>query len=160
MKETKWESNVILVDADYVDKVAFDLTVNFERMIGRRIPQADMAQWLECVALDGGLRPQTSVVSPQTSIQVVLLHKHAQMDNFTPGRFAELDGKAFEGRLGEFLISCVPVEDLTTMDAMQSIYLIRYVKVCAMLIPTSTLRCWPCSLWRAVISVRRFWAIR
>ena len=116
MKETKWESNVILVDADYVDKVAFDLTVNFERMIGRRIPQADMAQWLECVALDGGLRPQTSVVSPQTSIQVVLLHKRAQMDNFTPGRFAELDGKAFEGRLGEFLISCVQVEDLTTMD--------------------------------------------
>ena len=116
MKETKWESNVILVDADYVDKVAFDLTVNFERMIGRRISQADMAQWLECVALDGGLRPQTSDVSPQTSIQVVLLHKHAQMDNFTPGRFAELDGKAFEGRLGEFLISCVPVEDLTTMD--------------------------------------------
>ena len=116
MKETKWESNVILVDADYVDKVAFDLTVNFERMIGRRIPQADMAQWLECVALDGGLRPQPSDLAPQTTIQVVLLHKQAQMDNFNPGRFAELDGKAFKGRLGEFLISCVPVEDLTTMD--------------------------------------------
>ena len=116
MKETKWESNVILVDADYVDKVAFDLTVNFERMIGRRIPQADMAQWLECVALDGGLRPQPSDLAPQTTIQVVLLHKQAQMDNFTPGCFVELDGKAFKGRLGEFLISCVPVEDLTTMD--------------------------------------------
>lgn len=111
MKETKWESSVILVDADYIDKVAFDLTVNFERMIGRRIPQADMALWLECVALDGGMRP----TDPQM-IQVVLLHKKAQMDNFTPGSFAELDGKAFEGRLGEFLISCVPVEDLTTMD--------------------------------------------
>ena len=111
MKETKWESSVILVDADYIDKVAFDLTVNFERMIGRRIPQADMALWLECVALDGGMRPVESQV-----IQVVLLHKKAQMDNFTPGNFAELDGKAFEGRLGEFLISCVPVEDLTTMD--------------------------------------------
>ena len=130
MKETKWESNVILVDADYVDKVAFDLTVNFERMIGRRIPQADMAQWLECVALDGGLRPMdhgdgsddhsrlstTDQQNRPQMIQVVLLHKHAQMDNFTPGRFAELDGKAFEGRLGEFLISCVQVEDLTTMD--------------------------------------------
>lgn len=111
MKETKWESSVILVDADYIDKVAFDLTVNFERMIGRRIPQADMALWLECVALDGGMRPVESQV-----IQVVLLHKKAQMDNFAPGNFAELDGKAFEGRLGEFLISCVPVEDLTTMD--------------------------------------------
>ena len=115
-KREKWSENVILVDADYVDKVAFDLIVNFERMLGRRIPQADMAQWLECVALDGGLRPQTSDLRPQTSIQVVLLHKQAKMENFAPGSFAELDGKAFTGPLGEFLISCVVVEDLTTMD--------------------------------------------
>ena len=110
MKETKWEENVILVDADYVDKVAFDLIVNFERMIGRRIPKADMAQWLECVALDGGLREGNH----QT--QVVLLHKQSKMENFTPGTVEELDGKAFKGRLGEILISCVKVEDLTTMD--------------------------------------------
>ena len=134
MKETKWCENVILVDADYVDKVAFDLIVNFERMIGRRIPQADMAQWLECVALDGGLRPadhgdgsadpsskvdcdhQNRPQVIQRSVQVVLLHKGSQMDNFAPGSFAELDGKAFTGRLGEFLMSCVPVEELTTMD--------------------------------------------
>ena len=116
MKETKWCENVILVDADYIDKVAFDLTVNFERMIGRQIPKADMAQWLECVALDGGLRPQPSDLSQQASIQVVLLHKHQQMENFEPGSFDELDGKAFAGPLGEFLISCVKVEDLTTMD--------------------------------------------
>ena len=116
MKETKWCENVILADADYVDKVAFDLTVNFERMIGRQIPKADMAQWLECVALDGGLRPQPSDVSQQASIQVVFLHKHLQMENFMPGSFDELDGKAFAGPLGEFLISCVKVEDLTTTD--------------------------------------------
>ena len=110
MKETKWEENVILVDADYVDKVAFDLIVNFERMLGRRIPQADMAQWLECVALDGGLR------EGDHQTQVVLLHKQSKMENFKPDAFAELDGKAFTGRLGEILISCVKVEDLTTMD--------------------------------------------
>lgn len=110
MKETKWKENVILVDADYVDKVTFDLTVNFERMLGRRIPQADMAQWLEFVALDGGLREGNH----QT--QVVLLHKQAKMENFIPDAFAELDGKAFTGRLGEIQISCVKVEDLTTMD--------------------------------------------
>ena len=116
MKEQEWSENVILVDADYVDKVVFDLTVNFERMIGRQIPKADMAQWLECVALDGGLRPQPSDTSSQTTIQVVLLHKQQQMENLVPGSFAELDGKAFTGPLGEFLISCVKVEDLTTMD--------------------------------------------
>ena len=112
----KWCENVILVDADYVDKVAFDLIVNFERMLGRRIPQGDMARWLECVALDGGLRPQTSDTIHQTSIQVVLLHKQAQMQNFQPGVFADLDGKAFTGPLGEFMVSCVQVEEMVTMD--------------------------------------------
>ena len=110
MKETKWSKNVILVDADYVDKVAFDLIVNFERMIGRQIPQADMAQWLECVALDGGLR------AGGNEIQVVLLHDKKQMENFKPGKFEELDGKAFSGQLGEFLISCIKVEEMVTMD--------------------------------------------
>ena len=126
MNRDKWCENVILVDADYVDKVVFDLTVNFERMIGRRIPQADMAKWLECVALDGGLKPkrhpeeQDMTLAPQrpplTPIQVVLLHQKAQMENFQPGEFAELDGKAFESQLGEFLISCVPVEEMVTME--------------------------------------------
>ena len=110
MNAKEWSETVILVDADYVDKVAFDLIVNFERMLGRRIPQADMARWLECVALDGGLR------EGEHQTQVVLLHKGQRMENFHPGTYAELDGKAFNGPLGEFLISCVPVEELTTMD--------------------------------------------
>ena len=38
------------------------------------------------------------------------------MENFNPGIPEELDGKAFKGRLGEILISCVKVENLTTMD--------------------------------------------
>ena len=45
-QQAQWSENVILADADYIDKVAFNLTVNFERMIGRRIPQADRAKWL------------------------------------------------------------------------------------------------------------------
>ena len=112
MNHVKWNENVILVDADYVDKVAFDLTVNFERMIGRRIPQADMARWLECVVLDGGLR------EGKHQTQVVLMHSKdkLQMENFLPGTFSELDGKAFTGELGEFLISCVVVEEMVSKE--------------------------------------------
>ena len=66
IQEAKWSKNVILVDADYVDRVAFNLIVNFERMLGRRIPQADMAKWIDCVALDGGMRPG-SPLSPSGS---------------------------------------------------------------------------------------------
>jgi len=139
MNDARWTDIVILVDADYVDKVAFDLTVNFERMIGRRIPQADIARWLECVALDGGLRPQqhnthdTQTIesphdthptpdshnahsAPQTP--VVLLYSHDEMRNFQPGRMADLDGKAFQSELGEFLISCVRVEEMVSMDQL------------------------------------------
>lgn len=115
MNDTKWSEHVILVDAEYVDKVAFDMIVNFERMLERRIPQADMAQWLECVALDGGLRP---LDSGERNVQVVLIHEknRQQMDNFLPGKFSDLDGKAFAGPLGEFLISCVKVEEMVTKD--------------------------------------------
>lgn len=111
LNNSKWCENVILVDADYVDRVAFDLTVNFERMIGRRIPKADMARWIDCVALDGGLR------EGDHETQVVFIHakNRTQMDNFTPGSYTdELDGKAFKDTFGEFQLSALPVEDTMT----------------------------------------------
>ena len=107
LQETRWSENVILVDADYVDKVTFSLIVNFERMLGRRIPQADLARWIDCVALDGGLREGAH------ETLVVLVHQkdEARLENFAPSDYAnELDGKAFKDHLGEFLISAIPIE--------------------------------------------------
>lgn len=112
-QQAEWCGNVILADADYIDKVAFDLIVNFERMIGRRIPPADMARWIDCVALDGGLREGGN----QT--QVVLIHdkKNTRLDNFKPADYAnELDGKAFKDHLGEFSIIALPVEDMVSKE--------------------------------------------
>lgn len=113
INNTTWKENVIIADADYIDKVAFDFTVNFERMIGRRIPQADMARWIDCIALDGGLREGNN------ETQVVLIHSKTKtkMDYFVPSTFADdLDGKAFSDALGEFQISCVTVEDMVTAE--------------------------------------------
>ena len=112
-QETKWSENVMLVDADYVDKVAFNLIVNFERMLGRRIPKADLAEWVDCVALDGGLREGVH------ETLVVLAHQKdkAQLDNFAPGNYAdELDGKAFKDHLGEFIISAVAIEAIADSE--------------------------------------------
>ena len=108
IQDIRWSENVILVDADYIDKVAFNLIVNFERMLGRRIPQADITRWIDCVALDGGIR------EGEHETQVILLHsaKKSQLDNFNPGKFEELSGKAFKDHLGEFLINAYPVEDI------------------------------------------------
>lgn len=112
-QQIKWSENVILVDGDFIDKVAFDLIVNFERIIGRRIPQADIARWIDCIAMDGGLRPGLH----QT--QVVLVHnkQNAQMENFTPGNYdKDLNGKAFKDNLGEFTISSFPVEKIVKKE--------------------------------------------
>ena len=111
MQNVKWSENVIIADADYIDKVAFGLIVNFERMIGRRIPPADMARWIDCVALDGGLR------EGEHETQVVLVHEKSnrKMDNFNPSDYeVELNGKAFKDNLGEFIISSLPVEDMVS----------------------------------------------
>ena len=113
IQETRWSENVILADADYVDKVAFNLIVNFERMLGRRIPKADLAKWVDCVALDGGLR------AGGHETLVVLAHRKdkAQLENFAPGEYAaELDGKAFKDSLGEFVISAVAIEDIADSE--------------------------------------------
>ena len=105
----KWSENVIIADADYIDKVAFDLIVNFERMINRRIQPADMAQWAVCVALDGGLR------EGEHETQVILIHNEQskKMQNFCPADYEKnLNAQAFkDARLGEFVISSYPTEE-------------------------------------------------
>ena len=110
--------NVILVDGDYIDKVAFDLIVNFERMLERRIPHADLAHWLDCVALDGGLRPQTAAAADkETEVSVIFLHSKPQLQNFLPAHYEqELNGKAFKDDIAEFSMTAYKKEDIVSME--------------------------------------------
>ena len=130
-QDTKWSENVILADADYIDKVAFHLIVNFERMLGRQIPKANMALWADCVALDGGLR------EGDNQTQVVLIHSKdkLRLDNFSPSNFVEeFTNKAFKDHLGEFIFDSYHAEeDLVNLsdffvDALQVITTQKEVK--------------------------------
>ena len=77
-------------------------------MLGRRIPQADIARWIDCVALDGGIR------EGEHETQVVLIHQKGKLglENFVPSAYKELDGKAFKDHLGEFAINAYPIEQI------------------------------------------------
>ena len=101
----KWSENIIIVDGDYIDHVAFDIIVNFERMLNRRIPTADFSQWAVNIALDGRLKPGNH------ETQVVLLHdrKNPKLENFAPADYEkELNGQAFkDSQLGEFCINAI-----------------------------------------------------
>ena len=105
----KWSENIIIVDGDYIDHVAFDLIVNFERMLNRRIPAADFSQWVVNIALDGRLKPGNH------ETQVVLLHdkKNPRLENFAPADYVkELNGQAFKDpQLGEFIINTIATDD-------------------------------------------------
>ncbi|MBR6980072.1 MAG: hypothetical protein IKH88_09595 [Prevotella sp.] len=105
--------NIVIVDADHIDRVAFDLIVNFERMIGRRIPNADLPRWLDCVALDGGIREGDEVT------QVVFIHSRdkQQLEHFTPGGLKDdIDGQAFRDSLGEFVLNTVSEENIVSRE--------------------------------------------
>mgnify|MGYP003408696062 FL=1 len=110
----KMSENIIIADADYVNSVAFNLIVNFERMIGRAIPKADLSQWAVCVALDGGVR------EGKNDIQMVLVHdkKNTSMDNFKPSDYEkDLNSKAFnDEKLGEFTVTSVEAGDMVSKD--------------------------------------------
>ncbi len=113
MQKSKWDETVLIVDADYLDRVAFDLIVNFERMIGRAIPAGDLCRWIDCVALDGGLRPGNN------STQVVFIHSKGKstLENFMPSNFSsDIDGKAFKDNLGEFCMLAFPVEEIISPE--------------------------------------------
>ena len=105
----KWSENIIIVDGDYIDHVAFDLIVNFERMLNRRIPAADFSQWVVNIALDRRLKPGNH------ETQVVLLHdkKNPKLENFSPADYLkELNGQAFkDSQLGEFIINAIATGD-------------------------------------------------
>lgn len=108
-----FKKNTIIIDASYLNHVAFDLTVNFERMLERRIDKADLPTLLDCMALDGGLKPG------ENEIQVIFIYqKNTGYDCLNPSDMAGLDGKAFKSNMGEFTIQAVPLEEkLTTMNA-------------------------------------------
>ena len=67
LQEVRWSENVILADADYIDRA-----------------------------------------------QVILIHQKGKqsLENFIPGTFEELDGKAFKDHLGEFAINTYPIEQI------------------------------------------------
>ena len=108
IRVSDWEENVILVDADWLDKFVFDVTVNFERMLERPIPKASLDRWADYLSLDGGVRPGVN------KTQVIFLHSSQKraFGNCVPSSFADdLNGKAFQDNLGEFSFYSVPVEE-------------------------------------------------
>jgi len=108
MQMDTFKSNVILVDADYADRVAGRLRTDFCSMLHREIATVDMTEWLVCLAME--------VENRKEDRQAVFLYRCPQMDHFVPDSLTDdVDGKAFEDlQLGEFLLSSICREEPAT----------------------------------------------
>jgi len=108
----------ILVDADYLDRMVFDLTVNFERMLMRRIDKLDLSRWVDYVSLDGGLRPGHS-----EPVQVVMLYPEGKsvLRNCLPANLdTELNVTAVKTNIAEFCFASCKAE--TSMFNLGDLY--------------------------------------
>lgn len=108
--------NVMLVDADYADRMCSGLRGFLHEQLQRELPDGDLASWLVCCALDGGIRPDGSPVQ----VVFVASGKDKALSAFQPRNLAEdVDGKAFaDAQMGEFLMSVVQEETLNSGEPL------------------------------------------
>lgn len=104
-----WSENVVLVDCSFLDSLLKDFTAHFSRMIGRSLEKADLCHWLDCLLLDAGITEGNH----QNFVAFIHSKQAKTMPQMNPGQFEMLNGQAFNDALGEFVMSCYPVENMT-----------------------------------------------
>lgn len=111
-EQVEWAENVLLVDADFLDQLVFDITAQLERVLNRRLPSLHLTRWADFVCLDAGLRPGNN------DIQVLIIYDspNATARKLQPAELdTALNGKACRTNLGELCFASFPVEpSLTT----------------------------------------------
>jgi len=134
MERQQFKENVLLIDADYVDSVVADLRLNFSHMLHREVAIADLASWLVCAALDGGI-PEDEQGNSQNEVQVVMIRslQKTALEHFQPSNMLSgIDGQAFrDPYMGEFLLSVIPEEKPITESEPLFVESARYLKNCA-----------------------------
>lgn len=109
--EIKFAETVILMDATYVDRVVNDLSNHFGKVVGRKLPKADLPVLLECLSLDGG------IPLGENAIQVLFIYdeESKKMNALKPSDLEkELNNVAFKSQLGEFVLYSFEPSDMTS----------------------------------------------
>ena len=112
--ELKFAEKVILIDTAYINKVTKDLSQHFGQVIGRELPKADLAIFLECVAMDAAIQPGDNV------LQVLFVYDKDEnkMDAFNPSDLKnELSDVAFKSQLGEFQLNAFEPSDMADRES-------------------------------------------
>lgn len=112
-KKIPFAPQVMLIDASYLDRVGTDLATHFAPIVKRELPKADLANLLECLALDAGMQPGNN------EIQVIFIYepKEEVMKFCTPSHLEkELHNVGFQSQLGEFSLYAFQPSGMATRE--------------------------------------------
>ena len=112
-KKIPFASDVILIDAAFLDRVGKDMAAHFAPLVGRELPKAGLAVLLEGLALDAGIEPG------KNEIQVIFVYdaEHSRMGFCLPSDLEkEVHGMAFQSRLGEFALYAFQPSDMARRE--------------------------------------------
>lgn len=125
--DLKFAENVMLIDAAYINKVTTDLKEHFKQVVGRELPKADLALFLECLSMDAGMKEGENIIQ-----SLFIYDKEGKMmDAFQPGDLKkELNDVAFKSEMGEFQLNAFEPSDMATREEffLESVKLVADAK--------------------------------
>ena len=111
----KFPSNVVLIDAAFLNLVVTDLKKYFEKTLMRELQEIDLSELVTYIVLDAGM----AVGDNQIQILMVYDKDSAQLSNCRPSDLsAELNGVAFKSQFGEFSFASVPCEEMVSREEL------------------------------------------
>ena len=114
-EEIKFPSNVVLIDAAFLNLVVTDLKKYFEKTLMRELQEIDLSELVTYIVLDAGM----AVGDNQIQILMVYDKDSAQLSNCRPSDLsAELNGVAFKSQFGEFSFASVPCEEMVSREEL------------------------------------------
>jgi hypothetical protein len=114
-QKTQFTSDVIIVDAAYLNFVARDMRGYYSNRLGRAVEPLDLQNFLPCAVLDA-LQDE----APQDRMVIFVYDKKScSMSDCNPSDIAaELDGKAFRTKWGEFQLLGVCSENFVSAEEL------------------------------------------
>lgn len=114
-QKVKLEDTVILIDTVFYNFLVTDIKNHFEKQLNRTLEVIDLPSLTTYLSLDMGL------CAGDNTVQLLWLYTKQISDlQFTkPSSLkSDLDGKAFQNEVGEFLMASVSTEDLVPIGEL------------------------------------------
>jgi hypothetical protein len=113
-EDIKLAENIIIVDVEALNQTVTNLLCFLENTLHRNLNKIDLETWIVDLALDAGLRDG----GHKTQILFVSDNDSVNLEHFKSGNLKALDGWGCRNQFGEFIISAISSEGLTSRESV------------------------------------------